>query len=169
MGIRREGRRLIGVDFSLEALRLARRKHTFDQVLCADIRHLPFREGAIDGVWNLGVMEHFEASEGVEILAEFERVLGPERTVILFWPPTFGLSRWVLAPFEWIRSRLSGREFRFFPDKVNRLGSKRQARQILRTADLEPLSVEFSTRAAFCHLVVAGRRTRPSTPPNVSS
>ncbi len=135
VGICRQGRRLIGVDFSLEALRLARRQRTFDHVLCADIRHLPFRDGVIDGVWNLGVMEHFDEAEGFAVLTEFERVLSVERVVILFWPPTFGLSRWMLAPFEWLRSRLSGREFRFFPDEVSRLRSKRHARRLLRAAD----------------------------------
>ena len=64
VGIRRQGRRLLGVDFSFEALVLARQQRTFDYLVCADIRHLPFREDSIDGIWNLGVMEHFEASEG---------------------------------------------------------------------------------------------------------
>ena len=162
VGIRREGRRLLGVDFSFEALVLARQQQTFDHLVCADIRHLPFREDSIDGIWNLGVMEHFEASEGLEILREFERTLRADGRAVLFWPPTFGLSRWVLAPFEWLRSRISRREFRFFPNEVNRLRSSRQAPRLVQTAALEPLGVEFPTRAAFCHLVVAARRTRPS-------
>ena len=71
---------------------------------------------------------------------------------------------WALAPFEWVRRRLSRREFRFFPDEVNRLRSKRQVRQLLETACLGCLGVEFSPRAAFCHLVVVARRTRPCPP-----
>ena len=73
-------------------------------------------------------MEHFEASDGLELLVELERILRANGTVILFWPPMFGLSWWALAPFEWERRRLSRREFRFFPDEVNRLRSKRQVR-----------------------------------------
>ncbi len=158
VGIRRQGRRLVGVDFSLAALHLALQRRTFDHLVCADIRHLPLRDGSIDGIWNLGVMEHFEASDGLKILIEFERILRADGTAVLFWPPTFGLSRWILAPFEWLRSRLSRREFRFFPDEVNRLRSRQQAWQSLRAADLEPLEVKFSARAAFCHLVVVARR-----------
>lgn len=158
-GIGRERRRLVGLDFSLEALDLARRRRLFDTLVCADIRHLPFRDESVAGLWNLGVMEHFPEPVGAEILGEFHRVLEPGRgTSLLFWPPTFGLSRWILAPIEWLRSRLSGRPFRFFPDEVHRLKTRRSARDLLEAAGLEPLRVDFTPRDGFNHLILVARK-----------
>jgi SAM-dependent methyltransferase len=157
--IRRHGRKLVGLDFSLEALRQARQERTFDSLVCGDIRRLPFRQDSLAGIWNLGVMEHFHAPQGQAILREFRRVLrGGHGTLLLFWPPTFGLSRWVLAPFEWLRSRSTGREFRFFPDEVHRLPSRGAVRELLAAADLETLQVDFTPRDGFNHLIVIARK-----------
>lgn len=157
-GIPARGRRLVGFDFSLPALRTARGTGPHRDVLGGDIRRLPFRDGSVAGIWNLGVMEHFPPEEGVAILGEFRRVLRPGGTAILFWPPSFGSSRWVLAPIEWFRSRLSGRPFHFFPDEVNRLTSHRHARETVLASGLEPLAVEFSPRDGFIHMVVVARK-----------
>lgn len=157
--VRRHGRKLLGLDFSLEALRQALRGGTFDGLVCADIRRLPFRDETLTGIWNLGVMEHFEAPKGRSILREFRRVLRPGRgRLLLFWPPTFGLSRWVLAPFEWLRSRTTDREFRFFPDEVNRLASRLEVRETLAAAELEALQVDFTPRDGFNHLIIVARK-----------
>lgn len=157
--VRREGRRLVGLDFSLPALLAARRGGAPYQLFVrGDIRFLPFRDGAVAGIWNLGVMEHFPAAQGRAILDEFRRVLAPGARALLFWPPEFGLSRLVLAPVEWVRSRARGRPFHFFPDEVNRLRSRRHGRETLRGAALEPEAVDFTPRDAFIHLVAIGRK-----------
>ena len=157
-GVRRLRRRLIGLDFSLPALAQARRDAGPYQVLLrADIRALPFRAGSVAGIWSLGVMEHFPPGDGRAILEEFRRALRPGGCAVLFWPPEFGLSRLVLAPVEWLRSR-PGRRFRFFPEEVNRLRSRRHARRALREAGLEPVAADFTPRDAFIHLVAVGRK-----------
>ena len=68
------------------------------------------------------------------------------------------LSRLVLAPIEWLRSRFRGRPFRFFPDEVNRLRSRRHASETLRAAGLEPVAADFTLRDAFIHIVAVGRK-----------
>ncbi len=160
--INRHGRQLLGLDFSLEALREARLNGTFDGLVCADIQHLPFRDETIAGIWNLGVMEHFYPHQGRQILDEFRRVVRPEDGILLlFWPPTYGLSRWVLAPFEWLRSHIVGRVFQFFPDEVNRLPSRAAARKTLANSGLETVRVDFTPRDGFNHLIVVARRSAP--------
>jgi SAM-dependent methyltransferase len=161
--LERHNRKFVGVDFSLAALCRARRQGVFDSLVCADIRRLPFRDASIAGLWNLGVMEHFAPTVARQILDEFHRVGKPRATALLFWVPTFGLSRWVLAPIEWTRSRLAGKEFRFFPDEVFRLSSRRVARQILAQTGFEPVCLDFNRRDGFIHLVVVARKseTRP--------
>jgi SAM-dependent methyltransferase len=152
------GRRLVGFDFSLPALAAASGTPPHRHFVRGDIRALPFRDAALAGIWNLGVMEHFPPEEGRRILQEFRRVLAPGGCVVLFWPPSFGLSRWVLAPCEWARSRAGGKPFHFFPDEVNRLRSRRHARDTLAAGGFEPVAVDFSPRDAFIHLVAVGRK-----------
>lgn len=150
-------RRLLGLDFSLEALLDARQASYRGLVQC-DIRRLPFRDGSLSGVWNLGVMEHFHPPEGHEILREIGRTLKPGGAALLFWPPEMGSSRMVLGPIEWVRTRLTGKPFEFFPAEVNRLRSFRHARDMLRGGGLEPAAVHFSLHDLFIHFVVVGRK-----------
>lgn len=148
----------LGVDFSLGVLTAAQHSGTYHALLAADARQLPFADASLDGIWNFGVMEHFPEPLGVAILGEMRRVLRPNGVLLLFWPPELGSSRWLLGPIEWLRSSLSGRTFRYFPDEVNRLRNRAHARQMLAAADLEPLAVDHTWRDAYIHLVVVARR-----------
>ena len=154
----RSGRHLVALDFSLPALQAARTVSTYTEQIQSDIRRLPFADNSISGVWNLGVMEHFDSSQAAEILAEFRRVLRPGHAAILFWPPNFGSSRWILAPIEHFLTWKRGRPFRFFPDEVNRLRSRGHAVALMRAADFEPVAVDFTFRDCFIHLVVVCRK-----------
>jgi SAM-dependent methyltransferase len=154
-------RRLVGFDLSLPALLAARAHPPHRHVLGGDLRHLPFPNGSVAGIWNLGVMEHFPPEQGAEILRELRRVLAPGGHAILFWPPSFGSSRWVLGPIEWVRTRVSGRPFHFFPDEVNRLTSRDHARRMVRAGGLEPVAVDFSAWDCFIHMVVVARKPGP--------
>lgn len=156
--IPRRRRKLVAVDFSSVALFEARKVSAFAGFLRADFRALPFPQSSVSGIWNLGVMEHFDADATRRILEEFRRVLKPGAAAVLFWPPEFGSSRWILAPIEWARSRRAGRPIRFFPDEVNRLRSKDDARLALREAGFEPVAVEFTPRDGFIHMVVVARK-----------
>jgi SAM-dependent methyltransferase len=151
-------RRLVALDFSMEALRQVGRVPSFTDRLQADIRRLPLRDASVDGIWNLGVLEHFDAESTASILSEFRRVLKIGSSAILFWPPEFGSSRWILAPVEWWLSRKRGRPFHVFPDEVNRLRSKRHAADTVRAAGLEPAAIDFTPRDAFIHMVVVARK-----------
>ena len=151
-------RTLAALDFSLLALREARRVPVFGAFVEADIFRLPFRANSVSGLWNLGVMEHFEAPAGRLVLEEFRRVLKPGSVALLFWPPEFGASRLVLAPVETLVSFFRKTPFRFFPDEVNRLRSREHARQTLLEAGFEPAAVDLTPRDLFIHLVVVARK-----------
>ncbi|MEO8055927.1 MAG: class I SAM-dependent methyltransferase [Acidobacteriota bacterium] len=151
------GRTLVAMDISRLAVRAARRISVFRGLLQGDLFRLPFRNSSVAGLWNLGVMEHFEQEEGRALLREFARVLRPGGIALLFWPPEFGSSRLVLAPIESLRSR-NGAPFRFFPDEVNRLRSRAHAVAMLDGTGLEPAALSFGPRDLFIHLVVVARK-----------
>lgn len=152
-------RRLVGFDFSLAVLAGVRTADPYELRIGGDLRTLPFRDGSVAGLWNLGVMEHFPQKEGIAILREFRRVLVPRGVVLLFWPPEFGSSRWLLAPIEWVKTRLQGRPFHFFPDEVNRLRSRRHAQEMLTAAGFKSLAIDFTLRDGLIHLVVVARKS----------
>jgi SAM-dependent methyltransferase len=153
----RRRRRFVGMDFSRVALARAQMTGCFDAYLCADIFRLPLRPASVDGIWNLGVMEHFPRSALIESLSEFRRVLKPGGMIVLFWPAEANSSRWLLGPVEWLYSTVKAKSFHFFPDEVSRLKSRRQAFEILREAGFVPVEVDFSMRTALIHMVVIGR------------
>jgi SAM-dependent methyltransferase len=156
--VRRARRRLVALDFSPAALRQAGRVSVFTDRVQADIRRLPFRDASVRGIWNLGVMEHLDGESAVGVLSEFRRVLKPGGVAMLFWPPQFGSSRWVLAPVEWLLSRGRDHPYRVFPDEVNRIRSRAHAVETVRAAGLEPVATDFTIRDAFIHIVVVARR-----------
>jgi len=94
-------RTLIAVDFSQEALARAARRSQISQCLQADIRQLPFDDESLDGIWNLGVMEHFPDAEQHAVLNEFHRVLRKGGRLMMWWPPKLAIDHLLLSPFGW--------------------------------------------------------------------
>ena len=155
--IHRNGRTLIGLDFSEVALRAAKKGGGMDAFIRADIFAIPCRSQSIDGIWNLGVMEHFTEAQIRSSLREFRRVLKPGGAMILFWPTEHNSSRWVLGPVEFLINRWRRSNFTFFPGEINRLRSRRQARELLESEGLRIETIEFNWRTAFIHMVVTAK------------
>jgi len=145
-----EGRFLIGVDWSHEALTRAARVPQIRECLRADIRGLPWDDHSVDGIWNLGVMEHFDEPDQRAILREFHRVLVPGGHLLLWWPPPWALDYCLLFPFGWR-----------FPAEPGR-ATRTQAFQRLRESGFEHITVEFPINDVWTELVVhatAGARS----------
>ncbi len=151
----RRERKLIGLDFSEVALRAAQNARRMDGLLQADMFATPCRANSIDGIWNLGVMEHFTDPQLRTCLREFRRVLRPGGILLLFWPAENNASRWVLGPPERLIRWRRGTEFTFFPGEVSRLRSKHQARLLLASEGFSVKTIEFNWRTAFIHMVIA--------------
>lgn len=135
-------RYLIGVDWAEEALSRAGGASHFQERVRADIRHLPFDRHSLDGIWNLGVMEHFEEDDQAAILREFCRVLKPGGHILIWWPPRWALDRCVLAPLGW--------RFPAEPGRIN----KSEARDRLIGAGFEDVTIDFPVNDGFTELVL---------------
>jgi len=151
----RRDRKLIGLDFSAVALHAAQQARRMDGLMQADMFASPCRTHSIDGIWNLGVMEHFTEPQLRTCLREFRRVLRPGGILLLFWPAENNASRWVLGPPERLIRWRRGTEFTFFPGEVSRLRSKSQARLLLGSEGFRVKTIEFNWRTAFIHMVIA--------------
>ena len=80
-------RRADGVDIYRPALRSARRDGRRTRVVQADVRSLPYRDGAYDAVIALDVVEHFTKPDALGVIAELERVAG--QLVVIVTPRGF--------------------------------------------------------------------------------
>lgn len=125
-----------------------------------DLFSLPYRSASVDGIFNFGVMEHFEERDIRRILAEFRRALKPGGRVVLFWPPEFGLSVMLLSNFIKAVNRFRKTPLQLYPDEVCRIKSLRWVRELMAGEQFQVLGVEFGWRDLFTYVVVAAERQR---------
>ncbi|WP_051272657.1 glycosyltransferase [Fundidesulfovibrio putealis] len=149
--------RVTAVDISLEALALYGRNNPQVQAARqADIFRLPFESGTFDGVFNLGVMEHFDEVQIQALLVEFRRVLKPEGKIVLFWPHARATSVFVLGAVHFVMNRVLGKKTRLHPDEITRLNGKEQARKLLERAGWKLLDYRFGWQDMFVQAVIVG-------------
>lgn len=159
--------RITALDFSSEGVRTYRQNHPgFTHLTRADIFALPFADGSFDGIFNLGVMEHFTEDEILVALKEMHRVLIPGGHVILFWPPEWGLSVNVLKVARVVLSRLQRRSVSFHPPEINRIRSRKQCEKWLGDCGFVMEHFSFGPRDVFTHQIIVAR-ANPSGSPDV--
>ena len=83
--LRRAGYRLVGLEFSHEACRIAIANDPGLPIVRADVRRKPLKGASVDAVLSLGVVEHDEAGPDAA-MQEIHRVLKPGGTLILAVP-----------------------------------------------------------------------------------
>lgn len=90
--LRKAGFDASGVDYALETVEAVKGVFPDLQVVHGDARSLPFEAGALDGIWSLGVIEHFPEGYGA-IVKEMARVLRPGGFAFVTFPAMSPLRR----------------------------------------------------------------------------
>ena len=125
----------------------------------ADNFRLPFKDGGVDGIWNVGVMEHFLHPVIDDMMREFLRVLAPGAPILLLWPATDSLPQKGLRLVEKvINARRGGERFQFHPDEISKLRSSEEGRDVLRRNGFEPVFVDAGLRSLMAFKTVVGRK-----------
>lgn len=151
---------ITGMDISVPALNLYR-KATRDQtcILHGSLFAIPAEAGEYDGIYNLGVMEHFSREEIDHILREFYRILRPNGRLVIFWPPEFGLSVIFFKVLNWFCHKVLGKtNLKFHPDEITRIESRSHAEQIFEQNGFTVTSFNFGYQDAFTHAVIIARK-----------
>ena len=148
------------MDISLEGLKIARQKSTLRNTwfVCGDIYNPPFKTNAIDGLWNLGVMEHFFEPEIARIFMALSRIVKPNGKLLIFWPPRFGLSVITLTSFLFVVNAFRKTPLVLYPDEVSRFWTKRWSQQLAAPAGLTVEKCHFGIRDAFTYVVMVARK-----------
>lgn len=154
---------VVAIDFSSHALSTYINCHPNSELISqANIFQLPFPNESFDGVFNLGVMEHFNDDEVVVALTELRRVIKHDGKILLFWPPKWGLSVFVLGSVHWIARKLFDKELNLHPAEINLLRSRRHCEKFCSAASLEIIGFKFSPRDLFTHQIVTLKQTTTS-------
>lgn len=148
-------RMLVATDVVLPVLK--RCHPVMDVRVCGDIFCFPFRANSIDGIWNVGVMEHFTHAEIDQILRGFHRVLKPGGRVILLWPGSNSVPQKILRVVEKIINLRARQEpFHFHPDEISQLRSLREGREVLLRNGFQPLHLDTGLRSLLAFKILVG-------------
>ena len=151
--------KVIPLDISLEALALYQVSNPdAKEVLHGSIFQIPMKDSSVDGIYNLGVMEHFDQKEIQSILSEFRRVLKPDGVIILFWPPRLGLSVLVLKGAHYFLNNILKKNIQLHPHEITHINSQKHAKAILEKAGFKLKKYSFGISDLFTHAIVVGSK-----------
>lgn len=112
-----------------------------------------------DGIYNLGVMEHFLEKDILNILNEFDKVLKKDGKVILFWPPSFGLSVFALHIIHFIMKYLFRNNTKLHAAEPTKIKSKTHIYNLIKKSNFNIEKTMFGIGDAFTYYVVILNKT----------
>jgi len=128
------------------------------QVIAGDILRIPIADGSFDGVYNLGVMEHFTPEQINQILVEFHRVLAPGGKVVLFWPPSFGLTVRFLKFVHYVANEILKKDTKLHPDEITLVESREQVQRFMTSAGFSGVQYYFGILDFYTHVVIVAQK-----------
>jgi dolichol-phosphate mannosyltransferase len=147
--------RITAMDHSVNALNSYRKVNgAGSSVVLGSIFKIPVADHSFDGVYNLGVMEHFSEEDIHHILLEFRRILKPGGRVVLFWPPEFGCSVVFLEGVRRIFSWVLRKDIKIHPDEITRIRCREHVEGMVRRAGFDMVFYYFGPRDLFTQCVV---------------
>ena len=149
---------LVALDLVREVLE--RTDPIMDVRICGDIFAMPFASDSVDGVWNVGVMEHFVHTDIDLILGEFHRVIRPGGRVVLLWPAIFSVPQRMLRVVEFfINLRRKGEDrFRFHPDEISQIRSIQEGRDVLARNGFRVVTIDPGFRSLMGFETLVGEK-----------
>lgn len=142
------------LDISPNALGLYRSRYPGVETIIGNIFDLSTLKDKFDGIYNLGVMEHFSPQEIVDILKQFNQVLNSGGKLVLLWPPVYGLSVLALHGIHFVLNKIMRRDIQLHPPEPTKVSSRAQVVGYLEAAGFRLRSMEFGPRDAFTYVVL---------------
>ncbi len=125
----------------------------------ASIFRLPHPDQSFDGVYNLGVIEHFTREEIGSILREFHRVLRPGGKILMFWPHKYATSVLVLKSVHFVLHRILRIDKALHPPEISLLSCRGDANRTLQRSGFRLAEFSFGPADLYIQAVVVGEKT----------
>lgn len=153
--------KITALDFSQNALKKYKKRYGGSKsIVLGDIRNLKFDKSSFDGIYNLGVLEHFEISDIENILNNFHRVLKKDGTIIIFWPPEYGISVFVFKALIFVLKYIFFiRNVEFHPPEVSRLRSKKRTEVLFKKCGFRIIEYYFGWRDLFTNVAIVAKKS----------
>jgi len=146
-------------DISKKALNLYKKNNYSNiKLVQGSIFHTEFIDKKFDGIYNLGVMEHFDLNDINIILNEFKRILKDEGTIVLFWPHKKGISVNFIKVIRYLIFRLFKLKIKLHPDEITYVESKKQIKEILNKNNLKLVYYYFGIIDLFTQSVIVAKK-----------
>jgi dolichol-phosphate mannosyltransferase len=146
---------ITALDISPRALTEYARHHgCAANLLQGSIFDIPSESGIYDGVFNLGVMEHFSEEEIIRVLCEFKRVLKPDGRIVLFWPPIYGLATRTLKLIHFVLNDVLKKGIELHPPELTHVSSRKQIEGYLGKAGFSLEKFHFGIGDMFTHQII---------------
>ena len=157
--------KILALDFSREAVEQYRLLHPDREALEGDIFRLNEEEkynGYFDGIYNLGVMEHFSEEEINKAIGNFSVLLKPGGKIVLFWPPKFGLSAIFLRILEFSLRLLRRNSYEpLVPSEPSQLGFLNlELKKMLRLHGFNRIRMIFTPADLFTFITVVAQKSK---------
>jgi len=145
---------IIGMDISKNALTLYKQCHIEPNLILGDISSIGIKNESIDGIYNLGVLEHFSEEEIHKILLEFNRVLKSKGTAILFVPPEYGSTVVFFKCVHFFLNSILKKNVYFHPPEPSRIRSKNCVKRMISKSGFKLEEFNFSFNDLFTYMIV---------------
>ncbi len=146
---------ITAIDLSNEALTLySKNNPTAHRIERGDILNLSLPANSFDGIYNLGVMEHFSPEEIQNILGQFKKLLKPNGKIVIFWPHKRATSVAFLKMMHFVLNKILKKNVQLHPAEPSLLKGKSAAKKILQAASFKMVDYHFNIRDLFIQAVV---------------
>jgi len=150
---------IIGMDMSQNALSLYKSNHMNYNLICADVSKTGLKNSSIDGIYSLGLIEHSTIDEIHKMLLEFNRILKPNGTIILFAPPEYGSTVMFFKITDYILNTLLKQNIWFQPHpksepEINRIQSREWMENVIRNTNFIITEFNFELKDLYTHVAV---------------
>jgi dolichol-phosphate mannosyltransferase len=151
--------RINALDISDGALRLyANNNPQAESYNHGSIYDIPAPEGSFDGVYSLGVMEHFTRDEIERIIRQMTRVTRLGGILLFLWPHQRASSVIVLKAVHSLRRKMAGADSDLHPPEISLMPEKEWARELLTSLGLEMVEYSFGPKDLCVQAVIAARK-----------
>lgn len=151
---------ITALDISNEALKLYKYFNgPSSKTLKASIFDVPVKDKTFDGIYNLGVHEHFTKEENQKILKEFRRVLKTDGKIVLFWPSKYSLSVNFLNTAHFILNDILRRKIRLHPEEISLIEGKNHVEDVLKNSGFKLIKFYFGAMDIFTYCVVIAQKS----------